>query len=150
MTDTTLTAATPADWPALRALYAPGGLSSEHLARSGAGVWIVARRQGVIVGAGEILQTGRRWEMANVVVSAGARRRGVGAALVNRLLEEAAARGARQVELLMPEDADGARRLYRRAGFRPLTTRRLPNGVAALLMRVELAGDSSVGPGGKS
>lgn len=52
-------------------------------------------------------------------VSASARGRGVGRALVEAALAEARARGARRVLLDVADDNGPARALYERAGFRP-------------------------------
>ncbi len=53
----------------------------------------------------------------DVYVAPGARRAGVGDALVARAIERAAERGARRVELDCNEDNAGAQALYARHGF---------------------------------
>jgi ribosomal protein S18 acetylase RimI-like enzyme len=53
----------------------------------------------------------------DVYVAPGARRAGVGDALVTRAIERAAERGARRVELDCSEDNAGALALYERHGF---------------------------------
>ena len=53
----------------------------------------------------------------DVYVAPGARRAGVGDALVTRAIERAAERGARRIELDCNEDNTGALALYERHGF---------------------------------
>ncbi len=56
-------------------------------------------------------------EVANVVVAAPARRRGIGGALIDHALTEARSRGTAQVYLEVRESNLDARRLYERRGF---------------------------------
>ena len=62
---------------------------------------------------------GRRRDawIEDVYVAPGARRAGVGDALVTRAIERAAERGARRIELDCNEDNAGAQALYARHGF---------------------------------
>ena len=55
--------------------------------------------------------------LEDLFVTASARGRGVGAALVEAALERARARGCRRIELDTSERNDGALRLYERFGF---------------------------------
>lgn len=55
--------------------------------------------------------------LEDLYVAPGARRAGVGRALVDLTLERARERGARRVELDVTEDNEPALALYRRAGF---------------------------------
>jgi ribosomal-protein-alanine N-acetyltransferase len=76
------------------------------------------------------------------------RRRGVGARLLETLLEAARAGRSRRVFLEVRTSDDGARRLYERAGFRPVGVRRgyyQPENADALVMRLELARAVPVG-----
>ena len=67
---------------------------------------------------------GDEWEIENVVVAAGAQRRGLGAELVSALLEQARARGARSIFLEVRESNAAARRLYAKSGFVPAGRRK--------------------------
>jgi ribosomal-protein-alanine acetyltransferase len=58
------------------------------------------------------------WEIENVIVEAGCRRRGVGSSLVRELLAEARAAGVASVILEVLESNRPARRLYESIGFR--------------------------------
>lgn len=59
--------------------------------------------------------TGKRAHLMNVYVRAAARRRGIGTAMVARLIEEARSRGATEISLDATEDG---RALYESLGFR--------------------------------
>ena len=78
----------------------------------------------VAVGAdGELLGYAVAWyvadesEIANIAVAAHARRRGVGALLLDRILRAAAAFGAKMVFLEVRESNEEARKLYEARGF---------------------------------
>lgn len=63
---------------------------------------------------------------------------GVGAALLDALLTEAAARGCAEVFLEVRADNERAKKLYRRFGFEEVGVRKryyLPSGVDAIVMR---------------
>lgn len=62
-------------------------------------------------------------EIVYLGVSAAHRRRGVGAALVRRALDDARGCGAGGVLVVVDERNDAARRLYLQFGFRPMLTR---------------------------
>jgi ribosomal-protein-alanine N-acetyltransferase len=62
--------------------------------------------------------------LMNVAVHPGRRRRGVGRRLVERVLSEAAERGAKAVVLEVRSGNAGARRLYAEVGFRQIGLRR--------------------------
>ncbi len=64
------------------------------------------------------------WEIENVVVTNLERRRGLGARLVNELLERARTRGARSIFLEVRESNEAARRLYTKSGFVPAGRRK--------------------------
>jgi len=62
-------------------------------------------------------QVDAEWELENVVVAATARRRGVGTRLVTELFEHARSRNGSAIFLEVRESNQGARAMYRRAGF---------------------------------
>ncbi len=69
--------------------------------------------------------------------------KGVGAQLLTALIEEASARGCREVFLEVRADNDRARRLYERFGFMPIGVRKRyyqPSGVDAIVMVREAHG----------
>lgn len=81
-------------------------------------------------GEGEVVGHGVLWaildeaELANLAVLPEARGRGVGSALLDRLVDEARAAGARAVFLEVRESNEGARELYSRRGFREVGVRK--------------------------
>lgn len=81
-------------------------------------------------------------DIQTVAVAEGARRRGLGRALVSALLAEAARRGAVRVFLEVRADNEGAQRLYRALGFEQIGVRRgyyQPDDVDAVVMRRGMA-----------
>jgi ribosomal protein S18 acetylase RimI-like enzyme len=62
----------------------------------------------------------------DLYVAPGARRHGLGAAMVGLALERARARGCRRVELDVTEDNEAARALYRGVGFSEFTKTERP------------------------
>lgn len=76
-----------------------------------------------LVGYAVVWLGGGEAELGDLAVDEGARRRGVGAALVKAVLEAAADRGASAVLLEVRESNRAARRLYERAGFERVGTR---------------------------
>ncbi len=103
--------------------------SREHLERMVANadtVVFVARVGGVIVGSLTLamyrIPTGTKAWIEDVVVDDAARGHGVGAALSTRALDEARARGAKDVSLTSRPAREAANRLYRRLGFEPRET----------------------------
>jgi ribosomal protein S18 acetylase RimI-like enzyme len=82
---------------------------------------ITAREGERIVGCLTLLlaptPTGLRGRIEDVVVTAPERAGGAGTALVTRALEEAAAAGARTVDLTSRPSREAANRLYERLGF---------------------------------
>lgn len=77
-----------------------------------------------LVGYAVVWLGGGEAELGDLAVDEGARRRGVGAALVKAALEAAADRGASAVFLEVRESNRAARRLYERAGFERVGTRK--------------------------
>lgn len=92
-----------------------------EIVASPATLLFVARIDGVIVGSLTLalfrLPSGLRAWIEDVVVDASARGSGVGERLNRAALDEAAARGARTVELTSRPSREAANRLYQRLGF---------------------------------
>jgi len=81
-------------------------------------------------------------DVLTIAVDAAARGEGTGAALLDRLLEVAAARGARRVFLEVRADNPVAQRLYETRGFAAVGRRPRyyqPDGVDAIVMRRDRA-----------
>jgi ribosomal-protein-alanine N-acetyltransferase len=89
------------------ALAAPGAFLLE-----GPGGFLIGR---ALAGEAEVL---------TLAVDPARRRQGTGRALLDRFLQEAAARGAESAFLEVAEDNAAARALYAAAGFRPAGRRR--------------------------
>ena len=102
--------------------------------------YLVADDDGVIAGYGGLLA--QRGGPADVLTLAVAEHRwgeGIGSALLEGLLSEAARRGCREIFLEVRVDNDRAQRLYRRRGFTDFGIRRgyyQPSGTDALVMRL--------------
>jgi ribosomal-protein-alanine N-acetyltransferase len=83
----------------------------------------------------------------NVAVRPGFRGRGIGTALLRRLLADARALGARRATLEVRASNDGARRLYERLGFHVAGVRRHyythPTEDALILWREDVPGDQA-------
>lgn len=93
-----------------------------------------------LIGWGGVL-LGETAEILTIGVARAWQRRGLGAALLAALLDQAQEAGAREVFLEVRSDDDGARRLYEDAGFEGIGIR--PNyyqasGKDALVMRREV------------
>jgi len=81
---------------------------------------------------------GGQGDVQTIAVAASARRRGIGAALLDALLTEAAARGADEVFLEVRADNPGAEALYASRGFARIAVRPAyyqPDGIDAVVMR---------------
>ena len=74
----------------------------------------VAEEQGVLVGFATWVEAGDVFELEDLFVDPGWRRRGVAAALVNRIAQVLQARGAQRLEVTANPHAMG---FYRAAGF---------------------------------
>jgi ribosomal-protein-alanine N-acetyltransferase len=102
--------------------------------------YIVADEDGVITGYGGLLA--QRGGQADVLTLAVAEHRwgeGIGSALLDGLLTEAARRGCMEIFLEVRVDNHRAQRLYRRRGFTDVGVRRgyyQPSGTDALVMRL--------------
>ena len=66
------------------------------------------------------LVMGRFWQLRDLYVVPGSRRRGVAAALVSAVRDGALAAGATRLSLVTEPDNDAALGLYRNLGFRPV------------------------------
>ncbi|MBL8681925.1 MAG: GNAT family N-acetyltransferase [Myxococcales bacterium] len=86
--------------------------------------WMLARdASGAVVATARAVSDGVKYAyLGDVAVRADLRSRGVGAALVNALLDHPAVRGAKRVELATRD----AMRFYERLGFRTVATEELP------------------------
>ncbi len=79
---------------------------------------------GVLLGYVIALVLAEEAEVADIAVSADARRRGVGGLLLDRVSEELTQRGVRSVYLEVRESNSAARALYESRAFRPVGRRR--------------------------
>ncbi len=80
--------------------------------------------EGAVLGFIVARALGEEWEIENVVVTNLERGRGLGARLVQELLQQARGRGARSVFLEVRESNEAARRLYAKSGFVPAGRRK--------------------------
>lgn len=85
--------------------------------------WFVADRDGTVVGYAGVALLADEAHVLMVAVRSGARRGGIGRALLGALLAEADARGARAVLLEVRDHDRAARALYGAAGFREVGRR---------------------------
>lgn len=122
--------ASAADIPAVAALERsefPDGADEGMLTRlldTDGGVILVAEEGGDLLGyvwARFVLDEG---DIGNIAVAPGSRRRGIGAALLAALLEEAARRQAAVVQLEVRESNLAARWLYEKNGFETVGKRK--------------------------
>jgi len=137
-----LRAATPDDLPSLASLVA-GHWTPAMLAPVLEGepprVWVVAEPELVAMAA--ISVAADEAELQLIVVASAHRRLGFARALLLRVIEVAAARGATAMFLEVAETNEPAIELYRAHGFAPVGARRgyYPEGSDALVMRRPLA-----------
>lgn len=101
---------------------APTATELGEVARSPGSVLFVATEpDGAVVGMLTLvtyrIPTGLHAVIEDVVVDAGVRGGGVGGALVQAALDEAARRGARNVDLTSRPSREAANRLYQKMGF---------------------------------
>ena len=123
--------------------WSPDMLIAEVTADPGSRYYLVADDAGVVTGYGGLLaQAGGPADVLTLAVAAGRWGEGIGGALLDGLLAEAARRGCTEIFLEVRVDNDRAQRLYRRRGFINIGLRRgyyQPSGTDALVMRLTLA-----------
>ena len=101
------------DWPAVRALLAEAGLPVDDLSASSLAGFVVAERDGRLVGAAGLERHGDAALLRSVVVSGGERGSGLGAALVADRLACARRAQVAEVHLLTTDAAS----FFARHGF---------------------------------
>ncbi|RAY15458.1 ribosomal-protein-alanine N-acetyltransferase [Actinomadura craniellae] len=109
--------------------------------------YVVAEDGGRLVGYAGLAAAGDQGDVQTIGVRAGHQGRGVGAALLAELLDEAGRRGCAAVFLEVRADNDRARALYERFGFTRVGVRKnyyQPSGMDAIVMR-RRAGAATVG-----
>jgi len=118
--------------------WSPELLATEVTADPASRYYIVADDSGVIAGYGGLLAQRGQADVLTLAVAAHRWGEGIGGALLDGLLTEAARRGCTEVFLEVRVDNDRAQRLYRRRGFTDIGIRRgyyQPSGTDALVMR---------------
>jgi ribosomal protein S18 acetylase RimI-like enzyme len=88
-----------------------------RLADAGRAWSVVAAVDGQVIGFGRLSRLGRAAEISDLIVAPHARGRGVGAALIGHLIEQARALGIERVEIGAAARNLRALALYRRLGF---------------------------------
>ena len=120
--------------------WSPELLAIEVTADPVSRYYIVADDDGVITGYGGLFaQRGGPADVLTLAVAAHRWGEGIGTALLEELLSEAARRGCTEIFLEVRVDNDRAQRLYRRRGFTDVGIRRAyyqPSGTDALVMRL--------------
>lgn len=100
--------------------------------------YLVAVQDGKIAGYAGLLGAGWQADVLTLAVALDKWGRGIGSALLEALLDEAARRGCAEVFLEVRTDNSRAQRLYRRHDFAEIGIRRgyyQPSGTDALVMR---------------
>jgi [ribosomal protein S18]-alanine N-acetyltransferase len=119
--------------------WSPGMLADELTADPGSRYYMVADDAGEIAGYAGLLAPGAGpADVLTIAVATARWGEGIGTALLDDLLAEAARRGCDEVFLEVRVDNDRAQRLYRRHGFEGVGYRRgyyQPSGTDALVMR---------------
>ena len=123
--------------------WSPELLADEMTADPGSRYYLVADDDGVVTGYGGLLaQAGGPADVLTLAVAEGSWGEGIGGALLDGLLAEAAHRGCTEVFLEVRVDNDRAQRLYERRGFTKIGIRRgyyQPSNTDALVMRLVTA-----------
>jgi [ribosomal protein S18]-alanine N-acetyltransferase len=125
-------------------------LRGELAQQPGSRHYLVADDDGVIAGYAGLLAAGSQGDVLTLAVAAGRWGRGIGSALLEALLAEAARRGCTEVFLEVRADNTRAQQLYRRYGFVQIGIRRgyyQPSGTDALVMRKALGPDPTAQDG---
>ncbi|HEX2313800.1 MAG TPA: ribosomal protein S18-alanine N-acetyltransferase [Thermomonospora sp.] len=124
-------------------------LRGELAAQPGTRHYVVAEEpSGAIVGYAGLSAAGGQADVQTIAVRADRRGRGLGAALLTALLDEAGRRGCAEVFLEVRADNDTARALYERYGFERIGLRRRyyqPSGTDAIVMRRTAGGRRPAG-----
>jgi [ribosomal protein S18]-alanine N-acetyltransferase len=115
--------------------WTPGLFRGEFDLPAGSRTWIVAVRDGSVVGFAGAMYVEDEAHVMNVAVDPAERRQGIGRALFATLADEATRR-ARHLTLEVRTSNVAARQLYRRFGLAPAGVRRryYPDGEDALVM----------------
>lgn len=103
--------------------------------------YLVAQEDGEIVAYAGLLAAGGQGDVLTIAVATARWGKGIGSALLERLLAEADRRGCSEVFLEVRADNARAQRLYRRRGFADIGIRRAyyqPSGTDAIVMRLDL------------
>lgn len=103
--------------------------------------YLVAEQDGEIVAYAGLLAAGGQGDVLTIAVATDRWGKGIGSALLERLLAEADRRACHEVFLEVRADNDRAQRLYRRRGFADVGIRRAyyqPSGTDAIVMRLDL------------
>ncbi|MGV8885892.1 MAG: ribosomal protein S18-alanine N-acetyltransferase [Microbacteriaceae bacterium] len=104
--------------------------------------YLVAERDGVEAYAGLFAPRGsEQADIQTIAVNASARRQGLGRVLMQTMIGEARARGARELFLDVRADNPGAQALYESLGFEQIAVRAgyyQPDNVDALVMRLHI------------
>jgi [ribosomal protein S18]-alanine N-acetyltransferase len=114
--------------------------------------YLVADDNGQVAGYAGLLAAGWQADVVTIAVAADRWGQGIGSALLEALLDEAARRGCREVFLEVRTDNRRAQELYRRHWFTEIGVRKgyyQPSGADALVMRRSLA-DANSGSSSKS
>lgn len=99
--------------------------------------YTVIERAGEIVGYGGVLVVGGDGDVQTIALTESARGKGLGRALLNRLVSDAAEMGARQIFLEVRSDNPSAIHLYESTGFERIGTRQgyyQPGNIDAIIM----------------
>lgn len=129
--------------------WSPEMLASELAHELGGRYYLVAEEDGRLTGyAGLLAPGGGQADVLTLAVVEERWGEGIGGALLEGLLSEAARRGCTEVFLEVRVDNDRAQRLYRHHGFADAGLRRgyyQPSGMDALVMRRVLGPDHPAG-----
>ena len=120
--------------------WSPDMFASE-LAETAGRHYLIAEDEQLIGYAGMLFTGGPEADVLTLAVRPGCWGRGIGTALLQALLDEAASRQCKQIFLEVREDNPRARGLYLRHGFAEIGVRRgyyQPAGVDAIVMRKDL------------
>lgn len=128
-------------------------LAAELVQQPASRYYLVADDKGQVAGYAGLLAAGGQADVVTIAVAAERWGQGIGSALLEALLGEAAGRGCREVFLEVRTDNRRAQELYRRYQFTEIGIRRgyyQPSGADALVMRRSLEAGTAGGSGGSS